>query len=75
MAARYDDQTDFENADRGFVGTINPMTITSADGRVVWDMEWGFVEGDSPPTVNPSLWRQAKLTAKHGLYEVTDGIN
>ena len=24
--------------------------------------------------MNPSLWRQSQLTAKQGLYEVTDGI-
>ena len=74
MSADYEDQTDFENADRGFLGSIDPMVIKADDGRVVWDMEWGFVEGDCPSTVNPSLWRQAKLTAKHGLYEVTQGI-
>ena len=51
------------------------MVIKAADGRVVWDMDsWGFLDGDCPDTVNPSLWRQAQLTAKHGLYEVTDGI-
>ena len=49
--------------------------IKAADGRVVWDMDaWGFLAGDCPDTVHPSLWRQAQLTAKHGLYEVTDGI-
>jgi alkyl sulfatase BDS1-like metallo-beta-lactamase superfamily hydrolase len=51
------------------------MVIKAADGRVVWDMDsWGFLAGDCPDTANPSLWRQAQLTAKHGLYEVTDGI-
>ena len=74
MSADYGDQTDFENADRGFLGSIDPMVIKADDGRVVWDMEWGFIDGECPDTVNPSLWRQAKLTAKHGLYEVTEGI-
>ena len=32
-----------------------------------------FLHGDCPETVNPSLWRQGQLTAKQGLYEVTDG--
>ena len=51
------------------------MVIKAADGRVVWDMDsWGFLDADCPDTANPSLWRQAQLTAKHGLYEVTDGI-
>lgn len=46
------------------------MVIKAADGRVVWDMDWGFLEADCPGTANPSLWRQAQLTARHGLYEV-----
>jgi alkyl sulfatase BDS1-like metallo-beta-lactamase superfamily hydrolase len=45
-----------------------------ADGRVVWDMSWAFLDADCPGTANPSLWRQAQLTAKDGLYEVSDGI-
>ena len=69
------DGADFSNVDRGFVSTLEPMVIEAADGRTVWDMDsWGFLDGDCPPTVNPSLWRQARLTARHGLYEVADGI-
>ena len=74
-AADFADQTDFENSDRGFLGALEPMTIKAADGRVVWEMEgWSFLAGERPDTVHPSLWRQARLTAKHGLYEVMDGI-
>lgn len=72
---RFSDRTDFNNADRGFLGTLEPMVIKAADGRAVWEMDsWSFLDGDCPDTVNPSLWRQATLTAKHGLYEVMDGI-
>ncbi len=75
ISADLSDRTDFVNADRGFVGALEPMVIKAADGRVVWDMDsWGFLDADCPDTANPSLWRQAQLTAKHGLYEVTDGI-
>jgi alkyl sulfatase BDS1-like metallo-beta-lactamase superfamily hydrolase len=73
--ADFGDRADFTAADRGFLGTLEPMVIKAADGRVVWDMDgWGFLAGDCPETANPSLWRQAQLTAKHGLYQVTDGI-
>ncbi|MBJ21057.1 MAG: hypothetical protein CL933_16745 [Deltaproteobacteria bacterium] len=42
---------------------------------MVWDMTtYAFAEGDAPDTVNPSLWRQAKLNNIHGLFEVTDDI-
>jgi alkyl sulfatase BDS1-like metallo-beta-lactamase superfamily hydrolase len=33
-----------------------------------------FIEGPAPASVNPSLWRQAKLNNIHGLFEVTPGI-
>ena len=75
ITADLSDRTDFTNADKGFIGTLDPMVIEAADGRVVWDMNsWGFLDGPCPDTANPSLWRQAQLTARHGLYEVTDGI-
>ena len=75
IAADFSDRADFANADRGFIGTLEPMVIKAADGRVVWDMDsWGSLDGDCPDTAHPSLWRQAQLTAKHGLYAVTDGI-
>jgi alkyl sulfatase BDS1-like metallo-beta-lactamase superfamily hydrolase len=49
--------------------------VTAADGRVVWDLRpYAYLEGDRPDTVHPSLWRQAQLCAKHGLFEVTTGI-
>ncbi len=74
-ALPFADAQDFEDARRGFLGTIDPMRIETADGRVVWDMDtYAFVEGDPPPTVHPSLWRQAQLLAIHGLFEVAEGI-
>src|ERR1039458_8821276 len=75
VAADFGDRSDFVNADRGFLCTLEPMVVKAADGRVVWEMDsWGFLDGACPDTANPSLWRQAQLTARHGLYEVTDGI-
>ncbi len=42
---------------------------------MVWDNDsYGFLEGDAPETVNPSLWRQSRLAAIHGLFEVVPGI-
>src|SRR5262245_30629956 len=70
-----DDVADVVNADRGFIGTLQPMVIRARDGRVVWEMEdWKFLEGPCPPTANPSLWRQSQLTARHGLYQVSERI-
>jgi alkyl sulfatase BDS1-like metallo-beta-lactamase superfamily hydrolase len=69
------DRTDFENADRGFVDSLRPGVVKAADGRTVWDNDaYGFLSGDPADTVNASLWRQAQLCSRQGLYEVTDGI-
>jgi alkyl sulfatase BDS1-like metallo-beta-lactamase superfamily hydrolase len=71
----FEDRQDFEDADRGFVGAMEPCIVTTEDGRVIWDNDaYAFLDGDCPDTANPSLWRQSQLCAKQGLYEVTDGI-
>jgi len=71
----FEDTTDFDNADRGFLGAMVPAVVRAADGRVVWDNDaYDFLKGECPDTVNPSLWRQAQLCAKQGLFEVAEGI-
>ncbi|MFD6221048.1 alkyl/aryl-sulfatase [Nocardia asteroides] len=74
-ALPFDDAQDFADAERGFVAALTPGVVTDAAGAVVWNSdEFAFLDGDCPPTVHPSLWRQSKLCALQGLYEVTDGI-
>ncbi|MFB4284430.1 MULTISPECIES: alkyl/aryl-sulfatase [unclassified Nonomuraea] len=71
----FHDRADFDNAERGFIAKLTPAVIKAADGRVVWDNDsYDFLQGDCPETAHPSLWRQAQLCAKQGLFEVTDGI-
>jgi alkyl sulfatase BDS1-like metallo-beta-lactamase superfamily hydrolase len=49
--------------------------VHDSEGNVVWDAdEFGFISGDAPDTVNPSLWRQSTLASKQGLFEVVEGI-
>ena len=70
-----EDHGDFEDAERGFVAAIQDDAIRGEAGNVVWSIpQFDFIEGDAPATVNPSLWRQSGLAAKHGLFEVADGI-
>ncbi|WP_460307566.1 alkyl/aryl-sulfatase [Actinocorallia aurea] len=70
-----EDRTDFEDADRGFVGTVAQERIEDGSGRVVWDFAASaFLDGPCPDSAHPSLWRQSQLTAKHGLYQVAAGI-
>src|SRR5580704_2760593 len=72
----FDDRQDFEDADRGFLGAMEPCIVTTEDGRVIWDNDaYSFLDGDCPDTANPSLWRQSQLCAKQGLFEVKDGIH
>jgi len=71
----FGDRTDFENAERGQIDSLDPCLVRAADGRVVWDLEpFSFLDGERPDTVHPSLWRQAQLCARHGLFLVRDGI-
>lgn len=74
-ALPFADRSDFDNVTRGFIATISEPSITNAAGQSVWDFaEWGFLAGEAPDEVNPSLWRQAQLNAVHGLFEVREGI-
>jgi alkyl sulfatase BDS1-like metallo-beta-lactamase superfamily hydrolase len=69
------DAQDFDFASRGFIGTIADGKIRDAAGNVLRDLaDEAQFSGPAPPTVNPSLWRNAVLGAKHGLFRVADGI-
>lgn len=71
----FEDLTDFENADRGFIAALVPGVVRDGEGRVVYDGDaYGFLEDDCPGSAHPSLWRQARLCARQGLYEVTEGV-
>lgn len=70
-------QQDFEDARRGLIASVDKLQIPSAadSSKSVWDMvAYEFIKGDAPDSVNPSLWRQAKLNNIQGLFEVTPGI-
>src|SRR5215472_16938277 len=70
------DTQDFEDARRGLIGSLPEMEISNETGRVVWSLkEYSFLAAEeAPPTVNPSLWRQARLNMHHGLFRVTDRL-
>jgi alkyl sulfatase BDS1-like metallo-beta-lactamase superfamily hydrolase len=61
----FSDRQDFEDAMRGFIAT----TPDAANPD-----RWAFLKHEAPPTVNPSLWRQAQLNTTNGLFKVTDGV-
>ncbi len=70
-----DDRKDFEFAARGFLATCPDPIIRRPDGRVAVDLSaYGVLDAPAPSTVNPSLWRQAQILTRHGLFEVADRI-
>lgn len=71
----FEDNRDLGDAGRGFLGTVGQREITDRDGRTVWSLDaYGFLDADCPDTAHPSLWRQSALVARHGLFEVAEGI-
>jgi alkyl sulfatase BDS1-like metallo-beta-lactamase superfamily hydrolase len=67
---------DFVDANHGFIASLPEVEIYNDQGRVVWSLrEYAFLAHEAaPPTVNPSLWRQARLNMHNGLFHVTDRI-
>ncbi len=72
----WDDATDDEGSRQGFIAGLEEPVIKAEDGRAVWDLrDYAFLESEeAPATVNPSLWRQARLNMAAGLFKVTDNI-
>lgn len=75
----FNDTQDFQDASRGLIATLPDGVIPSSKGGAAWDLsQFAFIKGgpenNAPDSVNPSLWRNAKLNMNHGLFEVVDGV-
>ena len=71
----FSDRQSFVESQRGLIASDPELIVLDPEGNSIWDQTaYDFVEGEAPPSVNPSLWRQAKLNNIHGLFKVTDGI-
>jgi alkyl sulfatase BDS1-like metallo-beta-lactamase superfamily hydrolase len=69
------DREDFDLATRGFVAAIPGNRILDAEGHVLRDLNVDAVFSQpAPATVNPSLWRNAGLVSKSGLFKVSDRV-
>lgn len=69
------DQEDFQQASRGLIAKPETLEVRNDQGEIIWRIaDYDFVQGDAPASVNPSLWRQAKLNNIHGLFEVVPGV-
>ena len=72
----FSDVRDFEAAKKGLIAPVPDGVVRTAGGTVLWNLgEYAFVEGElAPVTVNPSLWRIARLNMANGLFKVTDRL-
>ncbi len=73
----FTDRHAFADAERGLVAAADPSAVaypnTGGPTRTLAD--WDFLAGEPPTTVHPSLWRQAQLNNRAGLYRVAPGIH
>src|SRR5258708_27014946 len=78
LAARlpFSDVRDFAAAQRGLIAPVPDGVVQSAGGTVLWNLgEYAFIKGELPPaTVNPSLWRMARLNLANGLFKVAERV-
>jgi alkyl sulfatase BDS1-like metallo-beta-lactamase superfamily hydrolase len=69
------DAADEDFASRGFIASWPEPVLKDASGAPAWSFAaYDFVEGGAPASVNPSLWRHAKLLARHGLFRAHERI-
>ena len=72
-----DDPADLQRVRYGRIAGLDRLVVQhEPSGRPILDTdEWSFLDAvDAPDTVNPSLWRQARLNREHGLYELCPGL-
>src|SRR5258707_8966863 len=65
----FSDRADFDDARRGFIATLPDGVVAGPRGPAFDTKPYAFLQKDEvPPTVNPSLWRQAQLQPLNGLF-------
>jgi alkyl sulfatase BDS1-like metallo-beta-lactamase superfamily hydrolase len=72
----FEDERDLEEARRGFLAAPAYRQIVARAGNVAWDFEaYDFLgaDDDELTSIHPSLLRQARINAEHGLFEVVPG--
>jgi alkyl sulfatase BDS1-like metallo-beta-lactamase superfamily hydrolase len=70
------DKQSFEDARRGLIEALGERGILSAAGRPVWSLQgYEFLgKEEAPDTVNPALWRHARVNMANGLFKVVDRV-
>lgn len=75
-ALPFEDREDYAEAARGLVAVLPDGVVRTPSGSVMWNLgAYAFLSGrEAPPTVNPSLWRNAQLNMNNGLFKVVDRV-
>jgi alkyl sulfatase BDS1-like metallo-beta-lactamase superfamily hydrolase len=75
-ALDFSDRAAFEDARRGFIAAPADKTVAGVGDVPAYSLKpYAFLDAaEAPATVNPSLWRQARLNAIAGLFKVTDRV-
>ncbi|MBS0539672.1 MAG: MBL fold metallo-hydrolase [Proteobacteria bacterium] len=75
-ALPFSDTRDFEAVKRGLIAPVPEGTVRTGSGTTLWNLgEYAFIDGElAPATVNPSLWRLARLNMANGLFKVTERL-
>ena len=70
------DAADLKRVRHGRLGGLDRLVVQHDKlGQPILDTaDWDFLDGDVPSSVNPSLWRQARLNREHGLYQLAPKI-
>jgi alkyl sulfatase BDS1-like metallo-beta-lactamase superfamily hydrolase len=75
-ALPFEDRRDFTDARRGLIAALPEGIARAASGQIIWRLsDYVFLDAEeAPATVNPSLWRMARLNREAGLFHVTDRV-
>jgi alkyl sulfatase BDS1-like metallo-beta-lactamase superfamily hydrolase len=70
------DRQSFDDARRGLVEAWGNQVVAGAGDRPVWSLQgYEFLDKDeAPDTVNPGLWRHARVNMIGGLFKVTERL-
>ena len=73
--AAQDDGAELAELAASFVATSADPLIRNDAGDVIYDLtSYDFLAGAAPDSVNPSLWRHARILTRHGLYQLSDRV-
>lgn len=70
------DKQSFDDARRGLIEALGDQVVKGTGGRPAWSLQgYAFLDKEeAPDTVNPALWRHARVNMANGLFKVADRV-